>query len=113
MEILEQYLERRKACFPYLTISSVYMGKDGIMNDVIIVNDELVYRFIKAERDKQSFAKEAQILDFVHKHVQMRILHWALIRVRSNDLSWLLCHLGWARDVMPFSNSKAENIQQS
>jgi aminoglycoside phosphotransferase (APT) family kinase protein len=31
-------------------------------------------------------------------------LEWALAGLRSNDVSWLLCHIGRARDVMPIGN---------
>ena len=31
-------------------------------------------------------------------------LQWALAGVRSKDLSWLMCHIGSARDVMPIGS---------
>ena len=49
MEIPDQYLERMRACFPNLTISNAYIGQDGLISDVFIVNDELVFRFPKDE----------------------------------------------------------------
>jgi aminoglycoside 2''-phosphotransferase len=31
-------------------------------------------------------------------------LQWALGGLRSHDLSWLVCHIGWARDVLPLGS---------
>jgi aminoglycoside 2''-phosphotransferase len=31
-------------------------------------------------------------------------LQWVLSGLRSHDLSWLACHIGWARDVMPLGS---------
>jgi aminoglycoside 2''-phosphotransferase len=76
MEIPDQYLERMRACFPNLTISNAYMGQDGLISDVFIVNDELVFRFPKDELGRQSLAKEARVLDLARDYVQLRIPHF-------------------------------------
>ncbi len=76
MEIPAQYLERMHACFPDLTISSVYMGQDSLNSDVFIINDELVFRFPRDDQGRQSLAQEARILELVRKYVQIRIPHF-------------------------------------
>lgn len=76
MEIPAPILERMKACFPDLTISSVHMGQNSLISDVFIVNNELVFRFPKDERGRHSLAEEARILDLARKYVQMRIPHF-------------------------------------
>ncbi len=67
------HLQRIRARFPDLVISTVYEDRDGLVNDIVIVNDELVFRFPKDAQARQTLAREAQILDLVRAHVAMRV----------------------------------------
>jgi hypothetical protein len=68
MEQLPAYLDRIQECFPNLTISDVRSNGDGLVNDIVIVNDELVFRFPKSDRARTMLAHEASLLDLVHTH---------------------------------------------
>jgi aminoglycoside 2''-phosphotransferase len=83
MDLSTTHLQRIQARFPDLTISSLYEDRDGLVNDVVIVNDELVFRFPKDAQARQALAREAQILDLVRTHVEMPVPHF---EHREDDL---------------------------
>jgi aminoglycoside 2''-phosphotransferase len=66
-------LERISAAFPSLPLSSVRLDPDGLVNDVVLVDDEWVCRFAKEERGVQALAREARILDLVGRHVDLPV----------------------------------------
>src|SRR5262245_41475912 len=76
MELLPAYLDRIRECFPNLTISNVRSNSDGLVNDVVIVNDELVFRFPKSDPARQALAHEASLLELVHTHVTLPTPHF-------------------------------------
>jgi aminoglycoside 2''-phosphotransferase len=71
MEIPPIYHERIRACYPDLNISSVYADADGLINNVYIVNNELVFRFPKNDEAREALALEGRVLTLVHKYVDM------------------------------------------
>lgn len=73
METTSRYLGRIQECFPDLAISRVEGNTEGLVHDVVIINQERVFRFPKSEGAKKSLAKEAKILDLARAHVNMRI----------------------------------------
>ena len=62
MEMPVSYLDRMRAAFPALSLSTVHLNRDGLMNDVVIINNEWVFRFAKDEWVRRSLVKEARIL---------------------------------------------------
>ena len=63
------HLDRIRASFPTLALDSVRHNPDGLANDVIIVNDELVFRFPKDEGARAALAREAKALELVRRYV--------------------------------------------
>lgn len=59
--------------FPGLTIDHHELNTDGLINDVMIVNGDRVFRFPKNEWAVASLAKEARILELVRQHVDMPV----------------------------------------
>src|SRR5262245_2799914 len=68
---LEPYLKRIRACFPKLTLSTVRLNPDGLANTVLIVNDELVFRFPKNEAARENLRREGLLLAVVRRHVTL------------------------------------------
>jgi len=66
-------LERIRTTFPALRLSSVRLDPDGLVNTVVIVNDEWVCRFAKDEHGMQALAHEAQVLAVVRRHVDVAV----------------------------------------
>ena len=48
---------------PDLAIERIELNQDGLINDVVIVNDELVFRFAKTEAYADLMENEVRILD--------------------------------------------------
>ena len=69
MNISSSHIDRIRECFPTLALNSVRHNPDGLANDVLIVNDELVFRFPKDEGARAALAREAKALDLVRRYV--------------------------------------------
>ena len=79
-------LERIRTIFPALRLSSVRLDPDGLVNTVVIVNDEWVCRFAKDEHGRQALAHEGSaprgpqnVRRFrrdVGRHAAEPVLHW-------------------------------------
>jgi aminoglycoside 2''-phosphotransferase len=58
---------------PDLRISSVRAGDDGLVNDVLIVNEELVFRFARDDTGRRALEREARLLAFVRPRVSLQV----------------------------------------
>lgn len=70
---LADYVARIRAHFPRLQISSARLNSDGLMNDVVVVNDGLVFRFAKNEQAQTLLAYEAQLLPIIGRYVTVPV----------------------------------------
>jgi aminoglycoside 2''-phosphotransferase len=66
-------MQRVLQIIPDLQISSLRAGEDGLVNDVLIVNEELVFRFARDEAGRRSLDREAQLLAFVRPRVDLPV----------------------------------------
>jgi aminoglycoside 2''-phosphotransferase len=73
MEILQKHLERIQVLYPNLEIKTLERNTDGLVNDIIIVNGDLVCRFVKEDWGRDLLATEAKVLDRVRSFVQIPI----------------------------------------
>lgn len=73
MDIPEPHLGRIRTLYPDLTTSSLYIDSDGLINNVYIINNELVFRFPKNEEAQQTLAVEIKVLDLARNHLHMPI----------------------------------------
>jgi aminoglycoside 2''-phosphotransferase len=73
MDIPEPYLGRIRVLYPDLSISSLHVDSDGLINNVYIVNNEFVFRFAKNEAAQQSLAVEIKVLDLARNYLDMPI----------------------------------------
>ncbi|HZS05259.1 MAG TPA: phosphotransferase [Blastocatellia bacterium] len=68
------YLDRIRECYPELRIASVRANHDGLVNDVVIVNDELVFRFPKNDTwARQLLVGEIRVLNLVRRYVSLPV----------------------------------------
>jgi aminoglycoside 2''-phosphotransferase len=67
------YTERIHQLRPDLQIRSVELNTEGLLNDVVIVNRELVFRFAKDDRAKAALESEAKLLQFLGGRVSLLI----------------------------------------
>jgi aminoglycoside 2''-phosphotransferase len=72
MENNPAHLQRIKETFPRLEIVSIRAVADGLTNDVLIVNDELVFRFPKNETwARELLANEIKVIELLRKFVEL------------------------------------------
>lgn len=67
------YEERIRELFPELTIESISINSEGLLNDVVVVNRELVFRFAKTDFGFKDPLAEAKVLHFLRKYVTLQI----------------------------------------
>ncbi|HEY0426171.1 MAG TPA: aminoglycoside phosphotransferase family protein [Pyrinomonadaceae bacterium] len=69
---MNQISEKIKAIFPRLEIKSVRANSEGLINEVFIVNEDLVFRFPKNnDWGKKLLSNETKIIELARKHVEM------------------------------------------
>jgi aminoglycoside 2''-phosphotransferase len=73
MNLPEKYITRIGEISPELAVKSVKINDDGLMNDIIIVNDEFVYRFPKNEYAFKNLPAEARLLIFLQDKITLKI----------------------------------------
>ncbi|WP_223280013.1 phosphotransferase [Nostoc sp. PA-18-2419] len=73
MNIPFWYLKKIRAVYLNLSIDHLDFNQDGMINDVVIVNRELVCRFAKDDWGKQALFHEAKVLEVVQKYLELRV----------------------------------------
>lgn len=71
-----RYLDRIRECLPHLVIEEVRANQDGLINDVLIVNDQLVFRFPKDQTwARDLLANEIKVIQLARKYLDVQIPH--------------------------------------
>jgi aminoglycoside 2''-phosphotransferase len=73
MNELASYEKRIRELAPEVPINSVSLNREGLLNDVVIVNNELVFRFPKTEYGFKHLKDEAQILRMLQSYLTLEI----------------------------------------
>lgn len=73
MNELPTYEERIRRLAPDLSVSSLNINRDGLVNDVVIVNGEFIFRFPKHEYALKHLKDEARILRLLQNYITLDI----------------------------------------
>jgi aminoglycoside 2''-phosphotransferase len=73
MDELSTYEERIRQLAPEIAVKSVSLNREGLLNDVVIVNDELIFRFPKHEYGFRHLKDEARILRLLQNYITLEI----------------------------------------
>ena len=73
MNDLESYENRIRTVVAQLKIESISLNREGLMNDIVIVNDEVVFRFPKHEYSLNHLKNETRILQLLQKYISLEI----------------------------------------
>jgi aminoglycoside 2''-phosphotransferase len=73
MNELESYESRIRKAAPEITIESLSLNREGLMNDIVIVNGEIVFRFPKHEYSFKHLKSEARILRLLRNYISFEI----------------------------------------
>ncbi len=76
MNIPDLYLEKIRAIDPNLAFNHLDFNQDGMVNDVVVVNHELVCRFVKVDWGTQVLAHEAKVLAVVQNYIDLQVPHF-------------------------------------
>lgn len=70
---MEKNIERIKQVYPSLSIKDCQLNEIGQNNDVIIINESIVFRFPKYPRGIDNLKKETDILEAINNNVSIPI----------------------------------------
>ncbi len=73
MSELSTYTERIRQIAPEIPVNSINLNSEGLLNDVVVVNDELIFRFPKHEYGFKHLKDEARILRLLQNYVTLQI----------------------------------------
>jgi aminoglycoside 2''-phosphotransferase len=73
MDELSGYERRIRQLAPDLSISSTSINREGLLNDVVTVNGELIFRFPKHEYGFKHLKDEARILRLLQNYITLDI----------------------------------------
>jgi aminoglycoside 2''-phosphotransferase len=73
MNEAESYESRIRKIAPEITIESMSLNREGLMNDIVIVNGEVVFRFPKHEYSFKHLKNEAKLLRLLRDYISLEI----------------------------------------
>lgn len=73
MGLVDKYTECIKSKFPQIMIKSIKMGNEGQNNDVVIINDQYVFKFPKYLKGITQLRNETKILRILKKYLTLHI----------------------------------------
>ena len=69
-----ELIKRIRQYFPDLAINQMEVNSDGLMNDVLVVNQERVFRFARDEEwIRESLAREVKVLELAKEYVRIPV----------------------------------------
>ncbi|GGP08986.1 phosphotransferase family protein [Oceanobacillus neutriphilus] len=71
--MVHQYIETIKLKYPDLTIQNYYPNEIGQNNDVLIINNSLVFRFPKYKQGISQLKKETELLEYIKNIITISI----------------------------------------
>ena len=111
MEISPAHLKKVKAIFPSLEISTIRVNTDGLINDVLIVNEDLVFRFPRnSDWGVKLFTNEIKVIELARKRVEIPLPQF---EYKSEDLAVYRYIKGDAlrrEDIFKFTKREQDKI---
>lgn len=111
IKVKKTYLKKIKTVFPNLEISSLRVNNDGLINDVLIINEELVFRFPRdTDWGVKLFTNEINIIELARKYVEIPLPEF---EYKSDDLAVYRYGKGDAlrrEDILKLTKKKQNKI---
>ena len=70
---IQVYVEKIKAQYPKLEIVTAEINQDGQYNDVLVVNNGLIFRFAKVKDAVETLSREVSVLRYLQNHISLPI----------------------------------------
>lgn len=64
---------RLREVFPEVDVATARVDPEGLLNEVVIVNEERVVRFPRDERGREALAREARALEVARRHLGVAV----------------------------------------
>ncbi|MBV7340051.1 phosphotransferase [Chloroflexi bacterium TSY] len=71
--MIDQYVIEIQKGYPELAIENAYLNEDGQYNDVVVVNDALIFRFAKFPESVKTLQRETTILLSIQNYISLDI----------------------------------------
>lgn len=71
--IPSSYLDKIRAIYTNISFDYLDFNQDGMVNDVVVVNHQLVCRFAKEDWGKQVLSHEAKVLKVVQRYIDLPV----------------------------------------
>ena len=104
----EELLERVRAIMPDLEIQHVERNQEGLMNDILVINNQYVFRFARTEMSGQNLAIETQILDLLRPRLSISV-PTPVYRSSDTMVYPLLTGHSLSREILLGLNEDAQN----
>jgi aminoglycoside 2''-phosphotransferase len=83
MEVDQKYLDQIQELAPDLTVRQIELNTEGLVNDVVVINQQRIFRFPKNDWAKTALYNEAKVLALARQFVSVRLPHFDL---NQNDI---------------------------
>lgn len=83
MEKIQDYVEQIRTFFPELDIKSAEVNEEGQYNDVLVINDSLIFRFAKVHDAIRTLRREVTILHHLQERISLPIPDPAYVNTDS------------------------------
>lgn len=79
MNIPSAYLEKIQAVYPSISLDRLEFNQEGMVNDVVIVDRQLVFRFPKTDWAQEVLSHEVKVLELIKNRVDLQVPHFESI----------------------------------
>ena len=73
IEVDSYWHDQIHSVMPDLEIKKIVLHREGIVNEVLIVNDQWVIRFTKTDWGKELLAMEDRLMRFLYPQVSLKV----------------------------------------
>jgi len=63
------YINEIRRTYPNLVINDITFNRDGFANNIVFINNDLVFRFPKNDSAREILIREIEIIDILQKHI--------------------------------------------
>lgn len=82
----ESYLRQIRKHYPELPVDTVILNQDGQYNDIVVVNDALIFRFAKVPESVETLRKEMIILRSLQGQISLAVPNPIFYNAEANTL---------------------------
>lgn len=81
MDKVQHYIDQLRMFFPELDIVSAEINRDGQYNDVLVVNESLVFRFAKVQDAIETLLREVAVLHHLQDQISLPIPNPSFVNI--------------------------------